>query len=138
MITERPAARPSALPTAPTAPAAPATPATPATPTLARALAPIAFDDEGFLVDPSSWTTVLACQIALVEGVSALTPKHWQVIEIVRERYFRLGALPVMRLVCRAAQVDPHDAHRLFRSCRCLWRIAGLPDPGPEARAYMN
>jgi len=112
--------------------------ATPATRAAGRPFACSAFDDEGFLVDPAVWTTVLACQLALLEGVDALTPKHWQVIDIVRERYLRLGALPVMRLVCRAADVDPHAAHRLFPSCRSLWRIAGLPDPGEEARAYMS
>jgi tRNA 2-thiouridine synthesizing protein E len=43
-----------------------------------------------------------------------------------------------MRLVCRAAGLDPSQAHRLFSSCRSLWRIAGLPNPGEEAKAYMN
>jgi hypothetical protein len=26
----------------------------------------------------------------------------------------------------------------LFSDCRSLWRIAGLPNPGEEAKAYMN
>lgn len=104
----------------------------------ASGVAPIAFDDSGFLADPRAWTPALAERLALIDGMSGLGATHWEIIDQVRERWFRLGALPVMRLVCRAVQVDPHAAHRLFRSCRSLWRIAGLPDPGEEARAYMN
>ena len=100
--------------------------------------APLAFDDEGFLVDPLAWTPALAEQLARLDGMAGLGARHWQIIDLVRARWFGLGALPVMRLVCRAVQVDPQAAHRLFRSCRSLWRIAGLPDPGDEARAYMN
>lgn len=100
--------------------------------------APIEFDDGGFLVHPSAWSPALAEQLARLEGMSGLDATHRQIIDLVRERYFRLGALPVMRLVCRAVQVEPHAAHRLFRDCRSLWRIAGLPDPGEEARAYMR
>jgi tRNA 2-thiouridine synthesizing protein E len=100
--------------------------------------APIAFDDAGFLADPRTWTPALAEQLALLEGMDGLGATHWQVIDRVRERYFRLGALPVMRLVCRSVQLDPRAAHGLFRNCRSLWFVAGLPDPGEEARAYMN
>ena len=96
------------------------------------------FNDEGFLADTDDWSPSLALDIARREGLGALTPKHWEVIHWVRARYFSIGALPVMRLVCRAAGLDPHHAHRLFSSCLSLWRIAGLPNPGEEARSYMN
>ncbi len=100
--------------------------------------APDWFDAEGFLAHPEDWTPNLARKIAWMEGVDELTAKHWEVIHLVRDRYYAIGALPVMRLVCRAAGIDPHNAHTLFSSCSSLWRIAGLPDPGEEARTYMN
>jgi len=28
--------------------------------------------------------------------------------------------------------------HQLFSSCKTLWLIAGLPNPGEEAKSYMN
>jgi len=28
--------------------------------------------------------------------------------------------------------------HMLFPSCLAAWRIAGLPDPGEEAKAYLS
>lgn len=104
----------------------------------APTLSPAWFDFAGFLAEPARWTPALAEQIAEQEGLAALGERHWQVIHLVRERYFGIGALPVMRLICRAAGIKPGQAHNLFRSCRSLWRIAGLPDPGEEARAYMN
>lgn len=96
------------------------------------------FDDDGFLADGAQWTPALAEQLARRAGIDELSDKHWEVIHLVRERYHAIGALPVMRLVCRAAGLDRNDAHRLFRSCLVLWQIAGLPDPGEEAKAYMN
>lgn len=96
------------------------------------------FDHDGFLSDPAVWNHQLAARIALEEGVPVLTQKHWEIIEYVRERYFRNGSLPVMRLVCRATGLSRHKAHKLFGSCKSLWRVAGLPNPGEEARAYMN
>ncbi|HYB49553.1 MAG TPA: TusE/DsrC/DsvC family sulfur relay protein [Burkholderiaceae bacterium] len=108
-------------------------------PTRARApTAPIGFDEDGFLLQTENWSPALAQELAREAGVSELTAKHWEVIDYVRDRYFAIGALPVMRLVCRAAGLDPKNAHRLFSSCRSLWRIAGLPNPGEEAKAYMN
>jgi tRNA 2-thiouridine synthesizing protein E len=101
-------------------------------------IAPARFDDDGFLAEPGCWTPELARALAREAGIPELTPRHWEVIDFVRQRYFSLGSLPVMRLVCRAAGLDPNSAHHLFRSCRSMWRIAGLPNPGEEAKAYMN
>jgi tRNA 2-thiouridine synthesizing protein E len=103
-----------------------------------RAVAAARFDEDGFLVDSDNWTRSLAQQLALQGGIDELTAKHWQVIDFVRERFFSIGSLPVMRLVCRAVGLDPKVAHHLFSSCKSLWQIAGLPNPGEEAKSYMN
>lgn len=103
-----------------------------------RSIASGRFDADGFLAEPEDWTASVAADIARLEGIDRLSARHWDVICLVRARYYWIGALPVMRLVCRAAGLDPHKAHDLFSSCRSLWRIAGLPNPGEEARTYMN
>jgi tRNA 2-thiouridine synthesizing protein E len=103
-----------------------------------RRILPAWFDEDGFLADSGCWSPALAEELARQAGIPDLTPKHWEVIQLVRDRYFAVGALPVMRLVCRAAGLDPHKAHNLFPSCRTLWWIAGLPNPGEEAKAYMS
>lgn len=105
----------------------------------ARAIdSPGSFDEDGFLAESGNWTPSLAEDLARQDGIGNLSAKHWEVIRIVRDRYFSIGALPVMRLICRAAGLDPNRAHELFSSCRSLWRIAGLPNPGEEAKSYMN
>lgn len=113
--------------------AAPLHPARPQPPSAA-----IEFDDDGFLVDAEAWSPALAARLAREAGIDELGTRHWDVIRLVRERYLALGALPVMRLVCRAAGIERGGAHDLFASCRLLWRIAGLPNPGEEAKAYMS
>jgi TusE/DsrC/DsvC family sulfur relay protein len=96
------------------------------------------FDIDGFLMQPDRWDYDLAQRIADAEGMDLLSPKHWEVINYVRGRFFLNGSLPVMRLVCRASGLDRHKAHKLFGSCRSLWRVAGLPNPGEEAKSYME
>jgi tRNA 2-thiouridine synthesizing protein E len=96
------------------------------------------FDERGYLVDGDQWSASLAQELAAEEGIERLGPDHWKVIGHVRAQYYALGALPVMRLVCRAAKIDPGTARSLFRGCASLWRIAGLPNPGEEALAYMH
>ena len=101
-------------------------------------VSPTRFDEDGFLEESEHWTPSLSEHLARQAGMDQLSAKHWEVIHLVRERYYSIGALPVMRLVCRAVGLDRYKAHQLFSSCRSLWRIAGLPNPGEEAKSYMN
>ncbi|AGA33420.1 tRNA 2-thiouridine synthesizing protein E [Thioalkalivibrio nitratireducens DSM 14787] len=43
-------------------------------------------DEEGYLVDPESWTPEVAEQFAEQEGI-ALSDEHWAVIRFIREYY---------------------------------------------------
>jgi dissimilatory sulfite reductase related protein len=43
-------------------------------------------DEEGYLVDPESWTPEVAERIAEEEGIS-LGEEHWAVIRFIREYY---------------------------------------------------
>lgn len=100
---------------------------------------PIAsFDEGGFLIDSQLWNKEMALDLARQEGVEELGEQHWQVLYHIRERYLSLGALPNMRLVCRATGIPRHKIHHLFGSCISIWRIAGLPDPGEEAKSYLT
>lgn len=106
--------------------------------TVSSSLLASQLDADGFLIETASWNLELAEQLARQAGIAELSAKHWQVINIVRHGFFSIGALPVMRLVCRAAGLDPSRAHELFSSCKSLWLIAGLPNPGEEVRSYMH
>jgi tRNA 2-thiouridine synthesizing protein E len=95
------------------------------------------FDQDGFLVDHEAWSEDLGRAIAAQEGVGPLGEKHWRVIHYIRERFQELGALPSIRRVCRATEVPKAQVYALFGGCLVIWRIAGLPNPGEEAKAYL-
>ena len=98
----------------------------------------VAFDEDGFFLDPDHWNEGLAEELALAAEIGPLTQQHWQTIHYIRERYLRSGGMPLMRHVCRHLGLRPHAVKGLFGGCRQLWRIAGLPNPGEEAKAYMD
>ncbi len=96
------------------------------------------FDEHGFLVDSAHWNEALAERIARREAVGALDERHWKLLHHIRDRYQALGAMPGMRRVCRATGLSRGEVYALFGGCLPLWRIAGLPNPGEEARAYLS
>jgi tRNA 2-thiouridine synthesizing protein E len=98
----------------------------------------IRFDDQGFLLDSFQWSRETARYLAHLEGLDELTLRHWALINHMRARYLGSDALPNMRLVCRATGLDRKEVGHLFGGCRSIWRIAGLPNPGTEALAYMH
>lgn len=97
----------------------------------------VQFDEDGFLIDADSWSEATSEFIAEMDGIGPLDERHWRVIRFVRDRYLRLGAIPPMRSICRSAALDKQAVKSLFGGCLQVWRIAGLPNPGEEARAYM-
>jgi TusE/DsrC/DsvC family sulfur relay protein len=96
------------------------------------------FDEDGYLLNAEVWNERLAAQIAEEEGVGPLTENHWRVLSHIRDKFFRIGALPNMRQVCRETGLPKSEVHDLFGGCLSAWRIAGLPNPGEEARTYLS
>jgi tRNA 2-thiouridine synthesizing protein E len=107
-------------------------------PHTAAALVRTNFDEDGYLIDQQLWDENLGQAIASQEGVGSLEERHWRVIDHVRERFFRLGGVPNMRRVCRATSLSRSEIYDLFGGCLAIWRIAGLPNPGEEAKAYLG
>jgi tRNA 2-thiouridine synthesizing protein E len=98
---------------------------------------PVEFDEDGFLLDPRKWSRATARMLAELDGIGPLGPEHWAVVYYLREHYESYGSLPPMSQVCRTYGMEKHAVQRLFGGCREAWRIAGLPNPGEEAKAYM-
>ncbi len=96
------------------------------------------FDEDGLLMDPAQWNEALARTIAQQHGLGELTDEHWKVIRALRDHYGRFGVAPAMIRVCRAHGQDVHWVHNLFHTCLNAWRVAGLPNPGEEAKAYLS
>lgn len=95
-------------------------------------------DTEEFISDPEMWDEDIARAIARNDGLPGLTRDHWIIIHALREHYHRFGAAPpAFRHICNEQHLGKHCVENLFRSEREAWRIAGLPDPGEEAKTYM-
>ncbi len=94
-------------------------------------------DEEGFLIDPSAWDRSFTEHRAMQSGIT-LSDKHWLLIDLIRDKYLRLGALPPMRSVCKKIGLHRQALKEQFGSCLNLWKMAGLPNPGEEAKTYMN
>lgn len=96
-----------------------------------------AFDGDGFLWETSAWDEDMARRIAALDGLGNLDEAQMAVLRSLRSSYLRLGAPPALPHVCRLGGFGPDCMTRLFPDAREAWRIAGLPDPGEEAKAYL-
>lgn len=95
------------------------------------------FDPAGFLTNPDAWSEPLARRLARQDGLGELSEAQWAVIHALRSEFEQGGGLPALPHACRLAGHGPNCMDALFASAREAWRLAGLPDPGEEARAYM-
>ena len=95
-------------------------------------------DEDGFLLDPLTWNRETARILAEFDGVGPLGAEHWAIVFYLRDHYLTHGTIPVMSHVCRVSDLEKHAVRRLFGGCREAWRIAGLPNPGEEAKSYMD
>lgn len=96
-----------------------------------------AVDADGFLVDPNAWDERLAQRLAQADGLGALSAGQMEILYCLRELFFRAGGLPALPHVCHLTGRSPVCLTELFPSAREAWRLAGLPNPGEEAKAYM-
>lgn len=95
-------------------------------------------DEEGFLVDSGLWDKSVAGKLALMQGIEHLDSQQWNFITTLRQYYFTFHKLPPFRRVCHINHLGNNCANVLFSNHGIeAWRIAGLPDPGEEAKSYM-
>lgn len=95
-------------------------------------------DEYGFLEEPDLWSRDLALGLAAEMNLGELSEAHWRVIDHVRANYLETGMLPVQSTLCREVELDADCILALFGGPIEVWRLAGLPNPGEEARTYME
>lgn len=95
-------------------------------------------DEYGFVKNPDLWSRDLALRLAAEMGLDELSEAHWRVIDQVRADYIDSGMLPVQPTLCHDLGLDPDCILTLFGGPIDVWRLAGLPYPGEEARTYME
>jgi len=95
-------------------------------------------DQYGFLVDSDNWNRDVARVIALRLGIDWLTERHFAVLSTFQCHYRHYRAIPPASHVCRELELDGPCIDELFRGPLNAWLIAGLPNPGEEARVYLG
>jgi TusE/DsrC/DsvC family sulfur relay protein len=90
----------------------------------------VEFDEEGFLVDPHSWTPELAQEIADVLGLE-LNETHWKVINFARQDFNETGESPTLRRITTQTGVTTREIYKLFPGgpAKIAAKIAGLNKP---------
>lgn len=98
----------------------------------------LAIDENGLLLHAEDWNESVAWLIAKNIGIEQLTEDHWKVIHTLRKHYQLFGVAPAMHNVCHDNGKHAGWVHDLFHNCLDAWRVAGLPDPGEEAKSYLS
>ncbi|MFJ9993169.1 TusE/DsrC/DsvC family sulfur relay protein [Pseudomonas putida] len=97
----------------------------------------IALDKDGFLVDLQDWSREVAQALAAREAI-ALTPEHWEVLELLRQFYDEYQLSPATRPLIKytALKLGPDKGNsphlnRLFNGtpAKLAAKLAGLPKP---------
>lgn len=96
-----------------------------------------AFDLDGFLLDPTMWSEELAGHIAQNDGLGELSELQIGLLIALRREFSKHGTVPALSHVCHLTGQKGDCMHHLFPNAREAWRVAGLPNPGEEAKAYM-
>ena len=92
---------------------------------------PVDVDAEGFLTDPAQWNDEIAEAIARDAGIAELTPRHWQVVRFMRERYLTTGTAPTIRALGKESGVPVKELYELFPKgpAKLAAKIGGIPKP---------
>lgn len=88
-------------------------------------------NEEGFMTDPGVWNPDIAAELAKEEGIPALTPAHWKVIEFCRQDAAASGKAPTLRRITTAAGVPTKELFTLFPKgpAKKVAKISGLGKP---------
>lgn len=91
----------------------------------------IEVDEDGFIVDPSSWDKDIAGALAKIEGVNELTDNHWKVVNYLRDYFQKFGIAPMIRKLCKDTGFPLKEIYEMFPSgpAKGACKVAGLPKP---------
>jgi len=95
------------------------------------------FDPDGFMIAPDSWSESLADSIAQADGLDPLSELQIGLLHALRHEFFKHGTVTALSHVCHLTGQSADCMQHLFPSPREAWRVAGLPNPGEEAKAYL-
>lgn len=94
-------------------------------------LSNVAFNSEGYMLDPNQWTREIAEELAKQEGIEVLTPEHWKIIDYCRATGLASGKSPTLRQITTGTGVSTKDLFALFPKgpAKKVAKVAGLGKP---------
>lgn len=95
------------------------------------ALTAVARTPEGFLERVEDWDRNLAAELAAEVGITELTPRHWLVIDYMRDTYLARGDAPTIRTLGKESGVQVKELYLLFPKgpAKLAAKVAGIPKP---------
>ena len=86
-------------------------------------------DEDGFLLQPETWTKGIARELAGGDMPGGLSRDHWKVIDCVRQYYLEFGTIPPVRLVVHSTAFSLRRIHELFPQgyAKGVCKAAGIP-----------
>lgn len=95
-------------------------------------------DEDGFLNDPHHWDSMIALELARLRGLDKLDIQQWAIIFALRQYYFNHKEYPSQHRICHIKNMRSRCVDKVFQNHGIeAWRIAGLPNPGEEVKAYL-
>lgn len=93
--------------------------------------ATVEVDPEGYMADFSQWTREVAAAIAKEEGIAALTPAHWKVIEYIQNDFRESGQVPSIRKLNKSGVISTKELYDLFPGgpAKKAAKISGMKKP---------
>lgn len=90
---------------------------------------PVEVNEEGYFIKPEQWDKEIAHAIAEEEDI-ALTDRHFEVINFIRDQFDKGVALSIRR-IGKSGVVDIKEFYALFPDSplKKASRIAGIPKP---------
>lgn len=98
---------------------------------------PNEIDKDGYLLNLDEWTADIAHEIAKQENI-ALTPAHWEIINLLQEFYREFEISPAMRALVKYSEkkLGPDKGKSIYllqlfppSPAKIASKIAGLPRP---------
>ena len=102
-----------------------------------RAAGRPAFDSDGYTTDPAHWNDDATRQTADQDGFPELGSAQWDIIHTIHSLYDRNGASPSVHQLCHHLHTETRHVEALFGSPQEAYRLAGVPNPGEEAKSYL-
>ncbi len=91
----------------------------------------VELNEEGYMIDPNSWTKEIAIELAKEEGIFDLTDAHWKIIDFCREGAKDTGNAPTLRAITKGTGITTRELFTIYPKgpAKKVAKISGLGKP---------